>query len=477
MNAIGKDLSVSQIDEHDNSLFPSMTAVVVQDQEKGHYTSQPPVTDGSSSNDNDFLVSEHEDNDGMGPRRVVDFDKDESRRISTDSGAQIIGDDDEEEHEKNLKFETKSSGSRPTEIPPENDVIVKASGSDNILDDTDHQDDDSDYSYDYEDDEDGHYSGFIISSDPNINTINTIRAQGSSSIMTREDLDFTNNHNIVVDDDQQPQADVSDISQFASLECSGNSATSSKKSTWKEPTQEAISMSLRVESEKSGGRRRLASDLYKVMMTDTKEAGFQVEQKDDECMDKWTVKLFNFDVDSDLYKDMIVLGLDHIELEMSFPEQYPFEPPFVRVVRPRFERQTGFVMNGALCMELLTNEGWNPINDIESVIVSIRSLLVVGDGRLEAAVIMPEKKRDALLAAAAIAADESQNKRGSDADFDDEPCSKRKRSLEDSDVLAVKEKSTIDVGSYSTSEAKSAYSHLTDYHKKKGWSGWWAKKG
>lgn len=34
-------------------------------------------------------------------------------------------------------------------------------------------------------------------------------------------------------------------------------------------------------------------------------------------------------------------------------------------------------------------------------------------------------------------------------------------------------------GSYSVTEAKAAYDHLSDYHKKKGWdtSGWWAKKG
>jgi ubiquitin-conjugating enzyme E2 Q len=317
-----KDPPNSPIDDNENSIFPSMTAVVVQDQEKGQYSSQPPVTNDSSSNDNDFLVSEHEDNDGTGPRRLHGFDKDESRRISTDSGAQIIGDDedddDEEEEEKSRKFKTESNGSRPVEIPPENDVVIKASGADDILDKSDIQDDESDYSYDYEDDEDGHFSGFIISSDPNLNTI---RAQGSSTVLTREDLDVTNNHNVIVDDDQQPQANASDISQFASLECSGHSTASSKKSSWKEPTQEAVSMSLRAEREKSGGRRRLASDLYKVMMTDTKEAGFQVEQKDDECMDKWTVKLFNFDVDSDLHKDMLVLGLDHIELEMSFPEQ------------------------------------------------------------------------------------------------------------------------------------------------------------
>lgn len=327
MNAsktLDKDPPVSPIDENENSLFPSMTAVVVQDQEKGQYSSQTSVTHGSSSNENDFLVSEHEDNYGTGPRRVLGFDRDESRRISNDSGAQIIGFDedfDEEEEENSRKVKTESRGSRPAKIPPENDMLVTANGSDDILDRSDHQDDASDYSYDYEDDDDGHYSGFIISSAPHVNTI---RAHGSSTAVTREDLNITNNHNIVVDDDQQPQANVSHIPQFASLEHSGHSAASSKKSTWKEPTQEAISMSLRAESEKSGGRRRLASDLYKVMMNDTKEAGFQVEQKDDECMDKWTVKLFNFDVDSDLHKDMLVLGLDHIELEMSFPEQVSY---------------------------------------------------------------------------------------------------------------------------------------------------------
>ena len=113
-------------------------------------------------------------------------------------------------------------------------------------------------------------------------------------------------------------------------------------------------------------------------------------------MDKWTIKLFQFDKDSNLAKDMQVLRQDHIELEMKFPEQYPFEPPFVRVVKPRFKKQTGFVMNGALCMELLTKDGWNPINDIESVIVSVRPLLVVGDGRLQAAVELSDKRYKAL---------------------------------------------------------------------------------
>ena len=229
---------------------------------------------------------------------------------------------------------------------------------------------------------------------------------------------------------------------------------------YKEPSKEAVTMSLRAERETTGGKRRLASDLYKIMLRDTAEAGFRLEPSSDDCMDKWTIKLFQFDEDSNLHKDMMVLGLDHIELEMSFPDQYPFEPPFVRVVRPKFKKQSGFVMNGALCMELLTREGWNPVNDIESVIVSIRSLLVVGDGRLQAAVDMPASEREAKLASAAT----KKHARDDETDDAQKPLAKASKSAS---------------GSYSMAEAQAAYSHLSDYHEKKGWdnSGWWRKKG
>ena len=62
----------------------------------------------------------------------------------------------------------------------------------------------------------------------------------------------------------------------------------------------------------------------------------------------------------------------------------------MHIIKPMFKRQTGFIVSGALCMELLTKDGWNPTNDIKSIIVSICSLMVMGDGRLQAAVNMPE---------------------------------------------------------------------------------------
>lgn len=48
--------------------------------------------------------------------------------------------------------------------------------------------------------------------------------------------------------------------------------------------------------------------------------------------------------------------LDHVRLVMKFKDDYPFSPPFVRIVYPRFKRSTGYIIDGAFCMELLTNQ-------------------------------------------------------------------------------------------------------------------------
>lgn len=255
--------------------------------------------------------------------------------------------------------------------------------------------------------------------------------------------------------------------------------TATTTTAWREPTKQAVSMSLRAEQETQGGKRRLAQDLYRILASDTEQAGYSLRTTQEDRMDCWTIELFQFDVDSHLAKDLLVMGLRAVELEMTFPEQYPFEPPFVRVTRPRFKKQTGFVMNGALCMELLTKDGWNPINDIESVIVSIRSLLVVGDGRLEGAMRLSEETYAARLAAA------QAKQKSEQEDDDDASNSKRQRVNSAGDGAAAAAVgnaimvAAVAAGSYSATEAAAAYTHLSDYHKKKGWdaSGWWAKKG
>jgi hypothetical protein len=90
------------------------------------------------------------------------------------------------------------------------------------------------------------------------------------------------------------------------------------KKTCKQPSCEATSLSLRAEKESLPSKRRLLSDMYKIMAND--ELPFTIKQKDEDRMDQWIIKLNKFDVESDLYKDLMVLGLDCVELHMIFPE-------------------------------------------------------------------------------------------------------------------------------------------------------------
>lgn len=403
----------------------------------------------------------------------------------------------------------------PAEIPPEPSGTEYADGDEdeddddldnhdrdnrtrNIISHTNHEDEDDEESeYEYEEDDDAAFSGFLMTGQPLQLATNTVSLSVAEPARIRED------------DDDDEELEYSEASPMEHEESPTNSdqinqqpslaaAAVSRKSKWREPSRDAVNMSLRAERETTGGKRRLAQDLYRIMNQDTEEAGFSLQPKSEDAMDKWTIKLFQFDEDSNLAKDMMVLGLDHIELEMSFPEHYPFDPPFVRVVRPRFKRQTGFVMNGALCMELLTKDGWNPVNDIESVIVSIRSLLVVGDGRLQAACDMPKPKYEGLLAAAKKAApnveidlkDATRKRQRSesgeqllsrrekdDADDQNKKESHTNKKLEDPKKISPA--ASEPAGAYSMAEAMAAYTHLSDYHAKKGWdnSGWWTRKG
>ena len=334
--------------------------------------------------------------------------------------------------------------------------------------DIDNKDDMSDESeYEYEDDDDAAFSGFLMANN-NYGTTSS----GSNNVATSSTAPAR-----ILEEETVAAASSVTASAASSLvdgELEGTATTSAAaapRKKWREPSRAAVSMSLRAQQETSGSKRRLAQDLYRIMNQDHEEAGFSLAPQTEDSMEKWTIKLFQFDPDSNLAKDMLVVGIDHVELEMKFPEQYPFEPPFVRVSKPRFKRQTGFVMNGALCMELLTKDGWNPINDIESVIVSVRSLLVVGDGRLQAATDMTKARYETLLSTA------QQERLGSNDNGDGEPEQKKARMGGDEKKQSAVPKSQV--GSYTATESQQAYSHLSDYHKKKGWdtSGWWARKG
>ena len=123
---------------------------------------------------------------------------------------------------------------------------------------------------------------------------------------------------------------------------------------------------------------KLLADLVKVQnSTPLHELGWYIDENKVENLYQWVIELHSFDRSLPLWSDMKKADLTSIVLEMRFTENFPYSPPFVRVVRPRFlpfmAGGGGHVTaGGAICMELLTNNGWLVTNTIESVLLQIR---------------------------------------------------------------------------------------------------------
>ena len=65
-----------------------------------------------------------------------------------------------------------------------------------------------------------------------------------------------------------------------------------------------------------------------------------------------------------------------------FQDTFPFDPPFVRMVHPVLHG--GYVLDGgALCMELMTPQGWSSAYTIEAVIMQLSATLVKGKARIK----------------------------------------------------------------------------------------------
>lgn len=149
--------------------------------------------------------------------------------------------------------------------------------------------------------------------------------------------------------------------------------------------------------------------------------------EDDTNATKWAVLFANFPAETPLAADLAQLrtkhGVDHLRLEIEvwlnaiiiiclfsslliqFPMTYPRDPPFIRVISPRFMFHTGHVTIGgygpififndslnthfyrSLCIETLVNTGtptgWQPSMSIWSILVQCKQLMVDGNARID----------------------------------------------------------------------------------------------
>lgn len=131
---------------------------------------------------------------------------------------------------------------------------------------------------------------------------------------------------------------------------------------------------------------RLMKELRDIYRSDTFKKGIYSIELVSDSLYEWNIRLMSVDPDSQLHNDLVLLkekeGKDSILLNMLFKETYPFEPPFVRVVHPIISG--GYVLiGGAICMELLTKQGWSSAYTVEAVIMQIAATLVKGKARIQ----------------------------------------------------------------------------------------------
>lgn len=116
------------------------------------------------------------------------------------------------------------------------------------------------------------------------------------------------------------------------------------------------------------------------------ELGWYIDFDRIENLFQWIVELHSFELSTPLARDMKKADVKSLVFEIRFPKSFPFDPPFVRAIRPRFLgfQQGGgghMTVGGAMCMELLTSTGWSPVSSMESVLMQIRMALLSEDPR------------------------------------------------------------------------------------------------
>jgi len=142
------------------------------------------------------------------------------------------------------------------------------------------------------------------------------------------------------------------------------------------------------------GKKRLMKEFSKLSKDAEVNCGsFSVELVEDNLYE-WNIMLLSVDPESKLHEDMKDLNVSHILLNLTFPDNFPFSPPFMRVVKPRI--RGGFVLDGgAICMELLTKSGWTGAYSVEAIVVQFAALVTKGNGRIDKKTTSEFSKKEA----------------------------------------------------------------------------------
>ncbi|BCR89598.1 ubiquitin-conjugating enzyme E2 [Aspergillus chevalieri] len=93
-------------------------------------------------------------------------------------------------------------------------------------------------------------------------------------------------------------------------------------------------------------------------------------------LEEWQMDIRVLD-DNPLYQNQIY------RLKFTFSQKYPIEPPEVQFISLPASHETPrpipihphIYSNGIICLDLLSTAGWSPVQTVESVCMSIQSML------------------------------------------------------------------------------------------------------
>lgn len=95
-----------------------------------------------------------------------------------------------------------------------------------------------------------------------------------------------------------------------------------------------------------------------------------------------------------------------VHLHFSFHTDFPHSPPFVRVIRPRFQQWTGHItIGGSMCTEMLTGSGWKPELNLIGLLLQLQNNIIEGQAKIDHTILYDYNEKEASEAYKRVARD------------------------------------------------------------------------